>query len=123
METELLEKYLIKKDENTDMLSSLKKVDEIILKSAMEEWDCTTIEEFAEYIINDFEDIVDVSQFDIFSLLFFERLLENENSIIFTPTETDVTSFWVFVYDNGDNYSYYIPNEIKNIIRNFLDKK
>ncbi len=52
MEIKKLEKYLIKK-ENTDMLSSLKKVNKKIDDEKMEEFDVNSIEELAREIIKE----------------------------------------------------------------------
>ena len=42
------EKYIIIKDDNTDMVSSLKKIDKNIIKEAMKEHDANDIEELAD---------------------------------------------------------------------------
>ena len=51
METKKLEKYLIKKDDKTDMLSSLEKVDKKIIGKKLKEYDIKTIKELSKYII------------------------------------------------------------------------
>ena len=51
IETKRLEKYLIKKDDKTDMLSSLEKVDKKIIDKKLKEYDIKTIKELAKYII------------------------------------------------------------------------
>ena len=91
MEIKKLEKYLIKK-EKTDMLSSLKKVNKILSST----------------------------KDDIFTQMFFQRLVNNENSMVFSAYEQDVECFNVFAYENGKYYSYYIPDEIKEIIKEEL---
>lgn len=120
MEIKKLEKYLIKKDK-TDMISSLKKVDIKIVNEKIEEYDANSIEELAKFIIEEFKKILSLSKDDIFTRMFFERLVHNENSIIFSAYEQDVEHFTVFVYENGEHYSYYIPDEIRKIIIDELD--
>ena len=51
METKKLEKFLIKKDDKTDMLSSLEKVDKKIIDKKLKEYDIKTIKELSKYII------------------------------------------------------------------------
>ena len=73
-----------------------------------------------EYIIDDFEIILDISKDDIFTRMYFERLLENEDSVFLSAYQSDIESLMVFVYENGDHYSYYVPSEIKKIIKKLL---
>lgn len=119
MEIKKLEKYLIKK-EKTDMLSSLKKVNKKIIDEKMEEYDVDSIEELAKYIIEEFKEILSSTKDDIFTQIFFQRLVNNENSMVFSAYEQDVECFNVFAYENGKYYSYYIPDEIKEIINEEL---
>lgn len=49
--------------------------------------------------------------------MFFNRLVNNENSFIFSAYEEDIESLLVFAYDNG---KYYIADEIRNIIKDKL---
>ena len=119
MEIKKLEKYLIRK-ENTDMLSSLKKVNKKIIDEKMEEYDVNSFEELAKYIIEEFKEILSSTKDDIFTQMFFQRLVNNENSMIFSAYEQDVECFNVFVYDRGNYYSYYIPDELRKIIKEEL---
>ncbi len=119
MEIKKLEKYIIKKDK-TDMLSSLKKVNKKIIDEKMEEYDVDSIEELAKYIIEEFKEILSSAKNDIFTQIFFQRLVNNENSMVFSAYEQDVECFNVFAYENGKYYSYYIPDEIKEIIKEEL---
>lgn len=114
-----LERYIIKKGK-TDLLSSLKALDKKLLKEKLEEKALDNIHELKEYIIDDFEMILDMSKDDIFTRMYFERLLENENSVFLSAYQSDIESLMVFVYENGDHYSYYIPTEIKKIIKKLL---
>ena len=49
--------------------------------------------------------------------MFFSKLVNNENSMIFSAYESDVEGFFVFVYDKGSYYTYYISDEIRKIIK------
>ena len=82
----------------------------------MKEYDLNSIEELKEYIIEDFEMCLDMSKDDMFTRRYFERLLENENSEWMSAYQEDIEGLMVFVYKNGNHYSYYIPIEIKAII-------
>lgn len=114
-----LERYIIKKGK-TDLLSSLKALDKKLLKEKLEEKALDDINELKEYIIDDFEMILDMSKDDIFTRMYFERLLENENSVFLSAYQSDIEHLMVFVYENGDHYSYYIPTEMKKIIKKLL---
>lgn len=39
--------------------------------------------------------------------------MNNENSEWMSAYQDDIEGLWVFVYENKDHYSYYIPTEIK----------
>lgn len=120
METKKSEKYLIKKDNKTDMLSSLKKVDKKIIYKKLKEYDIKTIKELAKYIIEEFKETVEMTKDDMFTQIFFNKLVNNENSMIFSAYESDVEDFFVFVYDKVSYYTYYIPDEIRKIIKQKL---
>ena len=120
IETKKLEKYLIKKDNKTDMLSSLEKVDKKITDKKLKEYDIKSIKELAKYIIEEFKETLEMTKYDMFTQMFFSKLVNNENSIFFSAYESDVEDFFVFVYDKGSYYTYYIPNEIRNIIKQKL---
>lgn len=86
----------------------------------MKEYDVNSIEELAKYIIEEFKAILSSTKDDIFTQMFFQRLVNNENSMIFSAYEQDVECFNVFAYDDGECYSYYIPDEIREIIKEEL---
>jgi hypothetical protein len=113
------EKYLIKKNK-LDLLSSLKSLDKKIIDEKLKEYDLESIKELKEYIIENFEMCLDMSKDDTFTQMYFQRLIEHENSKWMSAYEDDIESLLVFVYENGNHYSYYIPTEIKNIIKNML---
>lgn len=121
METKKLEKYLIKKDDKTDMLSSLEKVDKKIIDKKLKEYDIKTIKELAKYIIEEFKETLEMTKDDMLTQMFFSKLVNNENSMIFSAYESDVEDFFVFVYDKGSYYTYYISDEIRKIIKQKLN--
>ena len=84
-----LERYIIKKGK-TDLLSSLKALNKKLLKEKLEKKALDDIYELKEYIIDDFEMILDMSKDDIFTRMYFERLLENENSIFLSAYQSDI---------------------------------
>lgn len=120
METKKLEKYLIKKDSKTDVLSSLEKVDKEIINNKLKDYDIKTLKELSEFIIEDFKETLEMAKDDMFTQMFFNKLVNNENSMIFSAYESDVEDFIVFVYDKGPYYTYYIPDEIRKIIKQKL---
>lgn len=111
-----IEKYLIKKGK-TDLESSLKLVDKKLINKMLKELDLNNITELKEYIIESFEILVDTAKNDFFTKMFFSRLLANENSIVFIPYQSDIENFNVFVYEKDNHYTYYIPKELKKIIK------
>ena len=44
--------------------------------------------------------------------MFFERLVSNENSMIFSAYEQDVEEFTVFAYENGEHYFFIDKMEV-----------
>lgn len=113
------EKYLIKKGK-LDLLSSLKSLDKRIVNEKLKEYELDNLDELKDYIIEEFEMSINMSKGDKFTQLYFLRLLEHENSEWMSAYREDIEDLFVFVYDNGEHYSYYIPTEIKTIIKNML---
>lgn len=58
---------------------------------------------------------------DMLTQMFFSKLVNNENSMIFSAYESDVEDLFVFVYDKGSYYTYYISDEIRKIINQKLN--
>jgi len=116
------EKYSIKK-EKLDLLSSLKLLDKNIINKKLSDYGLKNINELKDYIIERFETCLDISKADKFTQMYFIRLLEHENSEFMSAYEQDIEDLLVFVYVNGKHYSYYIPTEIKTIIKNMLKEK
>lgn len=113
------EKYLIKKDK-LDLLSSLNALNKKILNEKFKEFGVNDIYELRNYIIEDFENCLDISKDDPFTKMYFERLVDHENSEWMSAYQQDIEALLVFIYDNGEHYSYYIPTEIKEIINKLL---
>ena len=112
-------KYLIKKGK-LDLLSSLKSLDKKIVDEKLEEYDLENVAELKDYIIEEFETCLDMSKEDVFTQLYFIGLIEHENSDLTSVNEQDIESLCVFIYKDGNQYSYYIPLEIKAIIKRVL---
>ena len=108
------EKYLIKK-EKLDLLSSLRLLDKKIIDKKLKEYKLENVNELKNYIIKDFETCLDMSKDDKFTQMYFIRLLEHENSEWMSAFEQDIEDLLVFVYDNGEYYSYYIPIKASKI--------
>lgn len=115
-------KYLIKKDK-CDLLSSLKLLDKKITNKMMKEFGLEDIDELKEYIIDNFKLCLDMSKDDTFTKIYFQRLINNENSKMMSLYKSDIESLWAFVYENNGYYSYYIATEIKEIIKTKLKIK
>lgn len=119
MKVEEIRKYIIKEGK-TDLLSSLKRVNEDILKEEFSFYEVNTLDKLAKAIIEDFSYILDSSKDDPFSVLFFRRLLEHENTSVFVPLKDDLSAFWCFAYEREHYLSYYIADEIKEVIKKVL---
>ena len=98
------EKYLIKKGK-TDLLSSLKALDKKLLNEKFKEFGVDDIYELKDFILEDFEFCLESSKDDTFTKMYFERLIDHENSEWMPAYQQDIESLLVFVYNNGDYYS------------------
>lgn len=114
------EEYLIKKDKK-DLLSSLKLINEEIISKKLKEYDLKSIEELKKYIIDSFKFCLHGSKNDIFTIRYFQRLIDHEDSEWLSAYQSDIEDFFVFIYENKGYYSYYIPTEIKKIIKKELN--
>jgi hypothetical protein len=114
-------KYLVKKDK-LDLISSLESLDKEIIEEAMDFYEVDKMSDLKNKIIEEFKFCFEVSAKDIFTQIYFQKLLDYENTNFMICNQDDVESLWLFVYENDvDNcYSYYIPIEIKDIIYEFL---
>jgi len=84
----------------------------------MKEYDLKSIK---EHIIDNFEFCLSMFKDDIFTKMYFQKLINNENSMFMSAYKQDIEGLWVFVYENSGHYSYYIPTEIKKIIKRELN--
>ena len=116
------DKYIIKKDK-TDLLSSLKALNKDIINESLEDYDLDNIEDLKEYIIDSSAFCLSASKTDLFTRLYFQKLLDNENSMNMSAYQDDIEALWVFVYEKDNYLSYYIPTEIKKIIKKELNIK
>ena len=121
MNKKIIKKYLVKNDDKTDMVSSLKKLPQETLDEVLEEYYTKKVEELSKYIIDSFEEILEMTKNDIFTQMFFIELINNENSNIFSAYDTDIENFNVFIYNQGSYYAYYIPDELKKLIKKKID--
>lgn len=115
----IIEDYMIEKDK-TDMISSLEKLDKKILEEKLDEYDAKNVKELAKIIIEDFEFLLDMTKDDFATRLYFEHIMETENTEIFSAYQSDIEGLLVFCYDDGECYKFYIPDEIKKIIKKLL---
>ena len=113
------EKYLIKKD-RLDLLSSLKSLNKKVLDEKMKEYELNSVNELKEYILEEFEMCLEMSKDDSLTRMYFMRLLNDENTEKMSAYEQDIEELNVFIYINEGHYSYYIPKEIKDIIKSML---
>lgn len=111
------EKYLVKKGKS-DLLSSLKALNEDLLNEKIKKYGVSDIYELKDYIVDTFRDCLNECQYDTATIIYFKELIRNENSNILFAIKQDIESLFVFVYNGGK--SYYIPNEIKQIINEYL---
>lgn len=57
----------------------------------------------------------------MFTRMYFDKIIRNENTMIMSIYMQDVEALWAFVYNNGPFRSYYIADEIRNIIVKTFD--
>ena len=94
------EKYLIKKDK-LDLLSSLESLNKKLLNEKFKEFGVDNIYELRDFIIEDFEFCLESSKDEPFTKMYFERLIEHEDSEWMSAYEQDIEMLLVFVYKNG----------------------
>ena len=101
-------------------MSSLKALDKKLLDEKIKKNGVNDIKELKDYIIDNFEFCLDMTKDDPFTVMYFEKLMNNENSEWMSAYDQDIESLIVFVYKNREYYSYYIPTEIKKVINKLL---
>lgn len=113
------EKYSVKKSK-TDLTSSLMALDKNLLQEKILESNVHNINELKEQILNNFEKTLNITEDNKFSKKHLENLLEHENTDFMSASKQDIENLTVFIYKNSEYYSYYIPDEIKEIIEKNL---
>ena len=113
-------KYLVKMD-GGDLLSSLKALDKKIVKQEMVDWDLDSIEELKDHILEQFEFCLQASKDDMLTIMYFQKLINHEKSSFFSVYQDDIEALWAFVYETNEGYSYYLPTEIREIIKRELN--
>lgn len=113
--------YLVKK-EKEDLLSSLKELKKETLNEKLKEYDLENIQELKKYIVENLKDSIKNIKNRWLLNIHFETLLDNENKIL-TIDPSDIENFIVFLYEDNGELKYYIPTEIKNIIRKSIKVK
>lgn len=111
--------YIVKKGK-TDLLSSLKAINNKTINKSLKEKALDNIQKLKDYIIDTFESCLDNAKDDMFTKIYFQTLIDNENSEVISAHDSDIEDYFVFIYKNGDYYSYYIADEIKKLIKKIL---
>ena len=116
-----IEKYIIQKDK-TDLLSSLKALNKKIVKAEMEKHELDNIRELKDYIIDSFTWCLELSTSDLNTKKYFQKLVKYENTnTTMCVNLDDVETLWLFIYKKDGKLSYYIPTEIRVIIKDLLN--
>lgn len=113
------ETYEIRK-EKTDLLSSLKALNKNLIKKVLKEKYLDNINELKTEVLDTFTFCLSLSKDDMATKIYFKTLLDNENTNNMPGYQSDIKDFFVFIYKNDDHYSYYVPDEIKKIIKREL---
>lgn len=115
--------YLIKKNDKTDILSSLEQIDSKIINEILENnrVGMKNINDIANYKLKLVKQTFEDLPFDPSSHFYYSKLLRYENKTTFRPAGADIEDFVVFIYNKNNKPSYYIPDEMKEIIKEFLN--
>lgn len=112
--------YLVKKGK-TDLVSSLRAMNKKIINEELEYRNLKNIGELKKDIIKGLEFCLESSKDDLCTIIYFKRILENENTNQMVIFDDDIESLWAFVYKSNGEYSYYIADEIKEIIKEKIE--
>lgn len=113
--------YFVHKKEE-DLLSSLKELKKEIIDEKLRENDLENIQELKKYILENLNNSIKNIKNRWLLNIHFEVLLENENKIL-SVDPSDITNFIVFLYEEDNKIKYYIPSEIKEIIKRSIKVK
>lgn len=83
-------------EELTLLLMYLTSLDKKLLNEKIKEFGVEDINELKEYIIEDFESCLEMTIDDQFTIRYFERLIEHENSKWMSAYEQDIEKLFVF---------------------------
>ena len=115
--------YLVH-EKKEDLLSSLKELDSKIVQERLEYDGLETLEELRDAIIDDFEDCLNFSKSDPATKRYFKAITFLENSCnsegLKYVYNDDIEALWLFVYKEDNKIGYYIPKEIRKIIKKIL---
>lgn len=114
------EKYKVNKGK-TDIVSSLKALDKKIIKEKMKQGRFDSIKELASDLLETFEMLLSCCKDDRATHEFMSNLLKTEGKKDYFIYKQDVENLHVFVYKKDDYYTYYVPDELKEIIQKFLE--
>lgn len=78
--------------------------------------------ENAEYILKNFNELLTMTKDDIFTQIYFNKLLTDENKAVAEKMPSDIEDFIIFIYEQDDEIRYFIPKEIKDIIKKEIPK-
>lgn len=113
--------YLVTKDRE-DLLSSLKGVNRIIINKKLRELDLENLQELKKYILEHLKDSIKNIKNRWLLNVHFETLLTNENKNL-SLDPSDIENFIVFLYEEDGEIKYYMPTEVKDIIKRSIKVK
>ena len=113
--------YLVTKDRE-DLLSSLKGINKKIINKKLMELDLENLQELKKYILEHLKDSIKNIKDRWLLNIHFETLLTNENKTL-SVDPSDVENFIVFLYEEDGEIKYYMPTEVKGIIKRSIKVK
>jgi hypothetical protein len=113
--------YLVIKDRE-DLLSSLKGINKKIINKKLMELDLENLQELKKYILEHLKDSIKNIKDRWLLNIHFETLLTNENKTL-SVDPSDVENFIVFLYEEDGEIKYYMPTEVKDIIKRSIKVK
>jgi hypothetical protein len=113
--------YLVTKDRE-DLLSSLKGINKKVINKKLMELDLENLQELKKYILEHLKDSIKNIKDRWLLNIHFETLLTNENKTL-SVDPSDVENFIVFLYEEDGEIKYYMPTEVKDIIKRSIKVK